>query len=151
MVSITPLAAEDRTEWLELWKGYLTFYDASLDDQTTEATFGRLVDPAGDLHGVMARNDGGIAVGIVHWLVHPATWTTTDYCYLEDLFVAPDARGDGGGGALIEHVRAWADGHGSAKVYWLTAESNTAARALYDRVAQRSGMVHYQIGLDGRG
>jgi hypothetical protein len=30
-------------------------------------------------------------------------------------------------------------------VYWLTAESNARARALYDRVATRSGMIHYQV------
>lgn len=100
------------------------------------------------MHGAIARDDDGTAVGIVHWLTHPATWTTTDYCYLEDLFVAPDVRGGGVGRALIAHVRAWAEKNGSAKVYWLTAESNSTARALYDRVASRTGMIHYQIAID---
>ncbi|WP_270410885.1 GNAT family N-acetyltransferase [Microbacterium maritypicum] len=57
-------------------------------------------------------------------------------------------RGGGVGRALIAHVRAWAEQHGSAKLYWLTAESNTTARGLYDRVASRSGMIHYEIDLD---
>lgn len=145
MTTITPITAADHDEWLALWTGYLAFYDATLDDATTAATFARLVDPASGIHGVLARDDAGRAIGLVHWLAHPATWTTTDYCYLEDLFVAPEARGAGAGRLLIEHVRDWAERNGSAKVYWLTAESNATARALYDRVATHSGMIQYQI------
>lgn len=145
MVSITPLSPTDRDEWLPLWQGYLRFYETELPDATTDATFERLVDPAVPVHGALARDDDGTAVGLVHWLTHPATWTTTDYCYLEDLFVAEARRGDGAGRALIGHVRAWAEQHSSAKVYWLTAESNTGARRLYDAVADRTGMIHYQV------
>lgn len=148
MTSISAITHEDRADWLELWNGYLTFYESTLDDETTTATFHRLVDEGSGIHGAIARDDRGRAVGIVHWLTHPATWTTTDYCYLEDLFVAPDVRGGGVGRTLIEHVRAWAERNGSAKVYWLTAESNATARALYDRVSSRTGMIHYQIKLD---
>ncbi|GAA1937061.1 GNAT family N-acetyltransferase [Nocardioides hwasunensis] len=145
MVSIAPVTPDDRAEWGTLWDGYLTFYEASLAEETTAATFARIVDPGSGIHGAIARDDDGEAVGIVHWLTHAATWTTTTYCYLEDLFVAPDGRRTGVGGALVDHVRQWAEAHGSAKVYWLTAESNATARALYDRVATRSGMIHYEI------
>lgn len=148
MTTIAPITADDHDEWRALWDGYLSFYETDLDDETTAATFERLVDDGSGIHGAIARDETGASVGIVHWLTHPATWATTDYCYLEDLFVAPGLRGGGVGRALIEHVRTWAQDHGSAKVYWLTAESNTTARVLYDRVASRSGMIHYQIGLD---
>lgn len=146
MPQITRVSESDHSEWLALWNGYLDFYGATLDDETTARTFRRLVEST-ELHGAIARDDSGTAIGLVHWLTHPATWTTGDYCYLEDLYVETGARGTGAGRALIEHVRAWADGHGSTKVYWLTAESNTTARALYDRVATRTGMIHYQIPL----
>lgn len=99
------------------------------------------------LRGAIARGADGRAVGIVHWLTHLATWTTSDYCYLEDLYVAPGARGTGTGRALIEHVRAWAADHGSTKVYWMTAETNETARRLYDQVAERTGFIHYEIPL----
>lgn len=147
MATVTPLTPDDGAAWRALWDGYLAFYETTLDEATTAATFARLVDPGSGLHGALARDDSGAAVGLVHWLTHAATWTTTSYCYLEDLFVAPDGRGAGAGRSLVEHVRAWAERNGSAKVYWLTAESNATARALYDRVATRSGMIHYQIPL----
>lgn len=146
MVTISPLAPADFDEWNELWQGYLTFYASELDAETTRLTFDRLVDGT-ELRGVIARDDTGTAVGLVHWLTHPATWTARDYCYLEDLYVAPTSRDGGVGRALIAHVRAWAEAHGSAKVYWLTAETNTAARGLYEKVATKSGFIHYQISL----
>jgi GNAT superfamily N-acetyltransferase len=147
MPAITALTRADHADWLALWGGYLTFYETTLDAATTAATFDRLVDPGSGLHGAIARDEAGAAVGLVHWLTHAATWTTASYCYLEDLFVAPDGRGGGAGRALVEHVRAWAQERGCAKVYWLTAETNATARALYDRVATRSGMIHYQVPL----
>ena len=41
----------------------------------------------------------------------------------------------------------WARDRGCSKVYWLTAETNSTARALYDRVATHTGFVHYEIPL----
>lgn len=148
MTTIAPITNDDHTDWAVLWSGYLSFYETDLDEATTAATFERLVDADSGIHGAIARDENGAAVGIVHWLTHLGTWTTTNYCYLEDLFVASSGRGGGVGRALIEHVRAWAEQNGSSKVYWLTAESNATARVLYDRVASRSGMIHYEIDLD---
>ncbi len=86
-------------------------------------------------------------IGFVNWLTHPSTWSHGPYCYLEDLFVHPDARGAGTGAALIEHVRSWAEQSGCDKVYWLTQKGNDTARKLYDRVADDTGFVHYEIDL----
>lgn len=148
MTRIASLTADDRTDWLELWNGYLTFYDEDLAPEVTDRTFRRLTTPGSGIHGAIARDDDGAAIGIVHWLAHPSTWSVTGYCYLEDLFVAPDARGGGVARSLIAHVRAWASDAGLEKVYWLTAESNATARALYDKVARRTEFIHYELGTD---
>jgi len=146
MVTITALTAADREQWNPLWQRYLTFYESDLPDDVTEDVYERLV--AGVvLHGAIARDDAGRAIGLVHWLFHPSTWSTGPYCYLEDLFVSPDARGGGVGRALIAHVRAQATDAGAQKVYWLTQKGNAAARALYDQVAADTGFVHYEITL----
>ena len=147
MVVITPVTPSDRAEWDVLWDGYLAFYETELDAETTEAAFARITTEGSGIRGALARDDDGRAIGLVHWLAHPSTWTTTDYTYLEDLYVAADARGAGAGRALIAHVRDWAAAHGSSKAYWLTAATNATARALYDRVATHSGFVHYEIEL----
>lgn len=148
MTEIRALTTADRDAWLPLWRGYLEFYEASLTDEQTQLTWTRLLDPQFPIWGALATDAGGRGIGLVHWLTHPATWSAGPYCYLEDLFVAPDARGTGAGRALIAHVADWARDHGCAKVYWLTQETNATARALYERVAKNSGFVHYETGLD---
>jgi GNAT superfamily N-acetyltransferase len=144
MTTIEPITAADEAEWLPLWHAYLVFYESELAPEVTADVFARLVEGR-DLHGAIARDDQGAAIGFVHWLFHASTWTTTSYCYLEDLFVAPETRGAGVGRALIAHVREQAAG--AAKVYWLTQQGNSTARALYDEVATSTGFVHYEIGL----
>ncbi|MBS1672342.1 MAG: GNAT family N-acetyltransferase [Actinobacteria bacterium] len=147
MMTIRALTAEDRDDWQSLWAAYLEFYESEVADDVTASTFARITDPAGDIRGAIARDGDGRAVGIVHWFSHPATWSKTHYTYLEDLFVDPSARGGGVGRELIGHVTDAARASGSSKVYWLTAETNATARALYDRVAARSGFIHYEIDL----
>ena len=144
MTRIEPLRDDDRAEWDALWSAYLVFYESALAPEVTADVFRRLVAEDG-LHGALARDDDGRAVGLVHWLHHPSTWSTGTYCYLEDLFVAPDVRGGGVGRALIAHVRERAAAAGAEKVYWLTQERNATARALYDRVASSTGFVHYEL------
>lgn len=148
MTEIHALTAADRDAWLPLWQGYLEFYEATLPGEQTDLTWSRLLDPQFPMWGAMATDAEGRAIGLVHWLTHPATWSAGPYCYLEDLFVTPGTRGTGAGRALIEHVAEWARERGSSKVYWLTHETNTTARALYDRVATHTGFVHYEMGLD---
>lgn len=149
MTTLRPVTAEDHDEWLALWWGYLDFYETELSTEQSELTFARLTDPDAPVFGVISRDGSGAAVGFVHWLTHPSTWSVGPYCYLEDLFVHPDARGGGTGAALIEHVRAWAEQSGCDKVYWLTQRGNHTARRLYDRVADDTGFMHYEIDLPG--
>lgn len=140
---VRELRSADREQWGPLWAGYLEFYAATLAPEVSEATFARLLDPAEPMFALAAEEDGRL-FGVVHCVVHRATWTLTHYCYLEDLFVAPEARGRGVGRQLIEAVYAKADAHGWSRVYWLTHETNTTARALYDRVASNKGFIQYR-------
>ena len=145
MPIVRALQLGDFDAWLPLWKGYLEFYETELEDEITRHTFERLIDTSTDMFGALALNDNGEAIGMVNWLTHPGTWSRGQYVYLEDLFVSPKARGTGAGRALIEHVQAWAEAAGATKVYWLTADSNKTAQQLYDRVATKTGFIHYQI------
>ncbi|MFB2551785.1 GNAT family N-acetyltransferase [Ensifer soli] len=142
-LTLRPLGAEDHADWLPLWQAYQAFYKVEIPAPVTATTFTRLIDPAGPMRGVLAWQ-GSRAVGLVHTIRHRSTWTEGDYCYLQDLFVAPDARGVGIGRRLIEHVYALAAGWGCARVHWLTHETNSDAMLLYDRIADRSGFIQYR-------
>ena len=146
MVEIVPLEDRHKPEWLPLWKGYQRFYEVDIDGETTDLTWRRLMDPSEPMFVLGACVDGRL-VGIVHFLFHRSTWTAGDYCYLQDLFTAPDARGAGVGRALIAAVCERATSQGASRVYWLTREDNATAIALYDKVALRTGFIQYRIGL----
>lgn len=142
-VSLRNLTPEDYAEWLPLWRGYQEFYKADIPDETTRATWARILDPREPVFGAVAVA-GGRAIGIVHWLYHRSGWTIGNNCYLEDLFVAPEHRGSGIGRKLIEHVFTAARIAGCAKVYWLTHGTNATAMLLYNRIAECTGFVHYE-------
>lgn len=142
-IDIRPVPASDRAAWDPLWQGYQDFYKVALSVETNDATWKRLLDPAEPMHLVGAYVDGRLA-GIVHYIMHRSTWSIGGYCYLQDLFVIPEARGLGLGRALIEEVYERAREAGASRVYWLTHVSNTAARHLYDHVAENAGFIQYR-------
>jgi len=133
----------DHQAWLVLWRGYQTFYKVAIDDGTTAMTWQRLLDDAEPMWCAVAEH-AGKPVGIVHYLTHRSTWTSGNYCYLQDLFVDPGLRAKGIGRSLIRYVYARAADIGCSRVWWLTHETNTDAMKLYDQVADRSGFVQYR-------
>ena len=140
---VRPLTVADKSAWLPLWAAYLEFYKTSVAPEVTETSFARLTGLDDSMFGLVAEQDGRI-VGIAHCIAHRSTWAQGLYLYLNDLFVAPDARGSGAGRALIEAVYARADAMGMERVYWLTHETNAAARKLYDQIAVNDGFVEYR-------
>ena len=141
---IRELAAGDFGSWKLLWDGYLRFYRGEVSDEVTAATFGRLTGGLDGMAGFVAEDPGGGLVGLAHLVFHPSTWSDAPYCYLEDLFVSPAARGTGVSRELLDAVFAEAGRRGAARTYWETQEYNGAARSLYDQVAHRTSFVVYE-------
>lgn len=143
-IPIAPLQPADRAEWERLARGYKAFYETRIPDARYAETW-RLLIADERVHGLAARLDGRM-VGIAHYLFHPQSWSS-DACYLQDLFTAPEARGRGVATALIEAVAQAARARGAAKYYWMTKEGNLPARALYDRIARFNGFLRYDYSL----
>lgn len=144
---IRHLKAEDWDDWQELWQGYLRFYRKELPADVTRATFERLSAGADRMFGFVAERPGGGLCGFSNAVVHPSTWTSATYCYLEDLFVEPASRGTGTARMLVEAVAEEARSRGAVKVYWHTQEFNGRARSLYEQVARNVSFVVYEMEL----
>lgn len=136
----------DEAAWRALWADYLAFYGVTLAPGVTDATFRRLMDPASPVKMRLALLDGKVSGFAIH-MHHPSTWVPGDDCYLEDLFVAASARGQGLGRALIEDLAALARARGWHRLYWHTDESNSRARALYDSIVKSDGHIRYRMKL----
>lgn len=144
---IRPIRQDDFTAWKPLWDGYNAFYgragETALPDIVTQTTWQRFFDEAEPVYAMVAEREGTL-LGIVHFLLHRSTTQVQMSCYLQDLFTAEAARGQGVGRALIEAVYRRAAEAGLPRVYWQTHETNTTAMKLYDTVAEKSGFVVYR-------
>jgi GNAT superfamily N-acetyltransferase len=140
---IRPISAADYAVWLPLWQGYLQFYQSELPAEVSLTSWQRFLDPSEPTHAALAWRDGQ-AVGLVQWIFHRSNWSVEHSCYLQDLFVDGALRGAGIGRQLIEYVYAQAHAAGASRVHWMTHESNTDARQLYERIAERSGFLQYR-------
>ncbi len=143
---IRTLTTGDHGAWRPLWRAYQAFDRVEIPDAVSAVTWARLLDPDEPMGGAPA-GEGDEAVGLVHHVRHRSTWTVGDDCHLQDLFVTPEGRGGGTGRALIAHVEAAAQTAGCARVHWLTHHTNTEAMLLYDRGAERSGLVQHRHNL----
>ena len=141
---ISPLVATDRADWEILARGYKDFYLTPTTDAEFETAWRRLLREDG-VFGLAYRLDNR-CVGFSHYLFHTSTWSPT-VCYLQDLFVAPTARGQGIARALIQRVAEHARTRGANRLYWLTQENNATARILYDKVAKFNGFLRYDFPL----
>jgi GNAT superfamily N-acetyltransferase len=68
---------------------------------------------------------------------------------LNDLFVAPEARGSGIGRALLARARRLAEETGATGLELATARSNATAQRLYESVGYRrdDAFLRYELGL----
>jgi GNAT superfamily N-acetyltransferase len=146
MIEIRNAEAGDLETWLVLWKGYCDFYRVTIAEDITLSTWARVLDPMTALTCRMALSDGTL-VGFAQHHTHLTTWDKRPTCYLEDLFVSPDARGLGVARALMDDLVALGRAKDWASVYWITAEGNTTARKLYDSYVGRDEFVRYSIGM----
>lgn len=136
----------DKAAWHGLWQGFLDFYGENLDPAITAFTWARLMDPASPLKARLAVVDG-VPLGFAIHQHHPSTWVMGEDCYLEDLFVAPEARGQGLGRALITDLMVLAKARGWHRLYWHTGHDNANARKLYDSIIPADGNIRYRLRL----
>lgn len=146
---IRPLQESDESEWRRLWTAYLECYETSVPEIVYSTTFERLLSndpwmPSAIVAAAPATGTSVRLVGLVHFLFHSHCWRVERVCYLQDLFVDPDTRGQAVGEHLIDNVAEQAELVGDPSVYGLTQDFNTTARKLYDRVATVTPFIKYQ-------
>jgi len=135
----------DRGDWEHLYRGYAKFYQVPMNDEILAAVWGWIFDPRKEFHCILAREDDGPAVGLMHFrpMFSPARGAIAGF--LDDLFVEPSARGRGIVDRLFEELSTRARDQGWPVVRWITRDNNYRARAVYDRVALRTDWITYEL------
>jgi len=146
MPEITRVGQQDLHELLPLMRGYCDFYKVAPSDEALLALARALIaDPEREGVQVLARNEGrAVGFATIFW-----SWATTSaerIGVMNDLFVAPEARGLGVAEALIEACRVECAARGAGKLTWQTAPDNAVAIKVYGRVGgTREQWVDYWL------
>jgi GNAT superfamily N-acetyltransferase len=147
-VEISRVGEGDLEELLPLLRAYCDFYEVAPSDDALLLLARALIgDPEREGVQLIARTDGN-AVGFatVYW-----SWATTIAArigVMNDLYVAPEARGSGAADRLIDACADECRRHGAAELAWQTAQDNARAQRVYDRVgATRSEWVDYSLSV----
>lgn len=96
------------------------------EDTLSEALFG--ASPAAE---AVIAEEAGAPVGFALFFHNFSTWTGKRGIYLEDLYVTPNARGQGVGGALLRHLAGLALDRGCARFEWSVLDWNKPAIDFY--------------------
>lgn len=143
------VVAGDEAEWRELFSGYAEFYGTRLEASVAEAVWGWLLDAGHPLEGLLARDAGGEAIGIVHFRACPRSLSGGDIGFVDDMFIAPAARGSGAADAMVSYLQAVASARGWPLLRWITQDFNARGRALYDRyTGGPSDFIMYQLPIE---
>jgi ribosomal protein S18 acetylase RimI-like enzyme len=133
--SIAIVTDGDLEELLPLMRAYCDFYEvAPSDDGLLEVSRALLAAPQQEGLQLLARDERGEAVGFatIFW-----SWSTTSagrIGTMHDLYVRPDARGQGVADRLISACVERSEQRGAVSLQWQTAPENLRAQAVYDRV-----------------
>ncbi len=135
----------DKAEWRALFDCYADFYGVAMDDATADRVWRWLLDPAHSLEGLLTRDADGRVVGLAHVRACPRPLGGCDIGFLDDMFVAPEARGSGAADALFAALGDLAGKRGWPAIRWVTQHFNARGRAFYDRyTGGPSDFIMYQ-------
>ena len=79
----------------------------------------------------MVEDGSGVVVGLAIWFLNYSTWTGTHGIYLEDLFIRPEARGNGYGKAVLAHLAQICLNRGYHRLQWWVLDWNSDAIGFY--------------------
>lgn len=147
--SIAVVTEADLGDLLPLMRAYCDFYEVTPSDGALLDLSRALLDaPEREGLQLLARERSGEAVGFatIFW-----SWSTASAARIgtmNDLFVAPRARGCGLADELIAACAERCREHGAVSLQWQTAPENLRAQAVYDRVGgNRERWLNYSLAI----
>ena len=150
---IERVGAGDLDDLLPLMRGYCDFYEVAPSDDALRSLSLELIENP-DTAGLqlIARDDedrSPLGFATIFWSY--STLSASAIAIMNDLYVAPQARGGGVGAALIRACEAECAARDVPLLQWQTAHSNKRAQTVYDTFgAQRSEWLTYTLTVTRR-
>jgi GNAT superfamily N-acetyltransferase len=146
-IEVGPVQEGEFEALLPLIAAYQRFYEVEdIDSARNRSFFRRFLAPSEDGELLAARDESGGILGYACLYWHFSSLAAVETVLMNDLFVAPEARGRGVGRALIEASRAVARARAAAWLEWATAPDNHTAQRLYDSMTrEKSTWLEYEL------
>lgn len=142
-MKIRPLQRSDRMIWTSLFSSYAEFYNTEIPEGGFDRVWEWIFDADNDFWCDLIIDANDQPFGFTQYQLMHRSLSGEMVCYLSDLFVEPNNRGQGAGRALIDHVINFARSRNMSNVRWLTQEFNYAGRRLYDSYSPKSDFILY--------
>lgn len=147
-VTVTELSVEDREQWAALYRGYAEFYQVPMNEDILNTVWSWIFDAQQPFYALVAKDEAGHCLGLMHCRAMPSPLRGKMVGFLDDLYVSPQARGQGVVDALFNALKSFAADQGWPLVRWITAENNYRARAVYDKIADKTHWQTYQMTIE---
>ncbi|WP_421868344.1 GNAT family N-acetyltransferase [Motiliproteus sp.] len=145
---VSALCPEDRQAWEALYRGYADFYRMPMEAATLQRVWQWIFDPNNRFFALIAKDQQDRGIGLMHYREMPSPIRGAMVGFLDDLYVDPMFRGQGVVELLFERLHQEAQVNGWPLVRWITAEDNLRARAVYQRLSEKTPWVTYQLSID---
>lgn len=128
---VRSVTANDRAQWESLWQASV---DGVLTPNVIDHTFNAITDTNGTIKALAAESGDGKLIGLLHYVVHPVAGCIEPVCYMQDLYVSPDARRQGVAKELLNALEQTATQNQYDRIYWLLDKTNEGAKEFYKNI-----------------
>ena len=115
-----------------------------MNDEILQSVWNWLHNKSHELSALVYEVDG-IIVGFAHYRRMPRPLRGSDIGFLDDLFVEPKYRGQKIGEKMLNELKKISKSKGWNLIRWITLDDNLRAKALYDRVAEKTKWDLYEL------
>lgn len=144
-IIVLSLNQQDKTQWEKLYYQYADSYQIPMDTTILDTVWSWIFDQDNPFFALIAKSAKGEALGLAHCRAMPSPLRGTLVGFLDDLYVTPESRGSGCVQALYKGLSNLGKEQGWPFIRWITAENNYRARASYDKIADKTQWLTYQM------
>lgn len=148
-LQIQRATSHELADLVPLFAGYLRFYGKPAEPARIASFLGDRLK--GGQSVVFLAYRGEQALGFVQLYPTFSSLALAPAWILNDLYVAPQARGSGAGKALMDAARGLAAETGASELQLQTARDNHVAQRLYERLGYQRDDAFHVYSLDVRG
>jgi GNAT superfamily N-acetyltransferase len=147
-IIVSALNKNDRKQWEELYYSYAEFYNMPMNAEILETIWSWIFDSNNQFFSLIAKNNNGDTLGLAHCREMPSPLRGIVVGFLDDLYVKLEYRGTGCAQALYEGLRKLGKEKDWPFIRWITAENNYRGRTSYDKIADKTHWLTYQMAVE---